>query len=164
VKNSILIGLLIVLSTLTHAQTWTKVTIGDYLTADFPDTVEVGRQDDLSIYASGYDGYSMIVTVKDRSAAPDFNVKPGEVGKFYDDFLSGVLNSTDSVLRHEKIYIGAYEGREIRYIWSFNGSDMQISSRVILIDEVVIKFEVWDMSDAGHDEIVTRFFESIRLK
>jgi hypothetical protein len=160
--------ILLILSTgLVLGQTWTKTSLSDQVSIDFPTTPDIQEIGNKKIYQIESTEYIVNVLTADMSLVPNFNVEQEKLNDFYKGVIKGKLDAaTNSKLIEERtIILDNYEGREIEYTKDFNGkSSIKVTSRIILVDKVFYAFEIWDLTGKGQGKLTKKFFKSISVK
>lgn len=165
-RQFILLSFLLVFSELTYGQTWTRISLDDHVSIEFPSTPDIQEIGNKSFFQIENTDYIVNVLTADMSLNPNFDVGHEKLNDFYKGVIKGKLDAaTNSKLLDEKqINLNNHDGRQIEYTKDFNGvSNILVTARIILVDKVFYTFEVWDLSGKGQNKLIKKFFKSIRL-
>jgi hypothetical protein len=166
-RQFILLSLLILFSEFTCGQTWTRISLNDHVSIDFPSTPDIQEIGNKKVYQIEAADYIVNVLTADMSLNPNFDIKLEKLNDFYKGVIKGKLDAAtnSNLLAEKQINLNNYEGRQIEYTKDFNGtSNIMVTGRIILVGRVFYTFEILDLSGTGQNKLIKKFFKSIRLK
>ncbi|MCB9233239.1 MAG: hypothetical protein H6581_16400 [Bacteroidia bacterium] len=166
-KQSILLALLIILYQFSVAQTWTKISVSDKLSVEFPGEPDFQEVDGMQIRQFITPDYIVSSLATDLGPFPEEEMGPDGSNWDIDEIIIGKLQAAKNhkLLKKKTIHLGSLEGREIVYTKDFyDMTGIRVFDRLYLIGTEIYSLEVWVISGKIPTKLIKKFFKSIVLK